>query len=96
MEGIKVPCVDDYCRCTEGILQWVTKDGKLLQVRLRSDPYASTVQYEAQSDDEADWDSYIKDMREKLGDEHWDPVQFNDGTSTYDYMQKAKNQGGGF
>ena len=86
-EGKKVPCVDDYCRCAEGILQWVTTEGKLLQVRLKSNPYAGTVKYEKQDEDEADWESYVHDMREKYDNPNWDPVQFTDGSSTLDWTK---------
>jgi Holliday junction resolvasome RuvABC endonuclease subunit len=34
------------------------------------------VEKEKKSDDERDWDSYVKDMREKLNDPNWDPITF--------------------
>ena len=88
--GCRVPHADDYCRCAQGILQWVTQEGRLVQVRMQSDPFAAVVKYDNISQDEADWNSYLADTREKLDDPNWDPVQFDDGTSTDAWNRKHR------
>lgn len=89
-KGIRDPDIDDYCRCKEGILQWKTQEGRLVQVRFTKNPFSSIIAHEKASQDEADWESYLKDTREKLGDEHWDPIQFDDGSSTTDWARSQK------
>jgi hypothetical protein len=32
------------------------------------------VKYEKVTEDERDWDSYVKDMREKLDNPNWNPI----------------------
>lgn len=83
----------DYCRCKEGVLQWVTQEGKLAQSYYLSDPYGGVVKYEGKTDDEVDWEDYIEDAREKLDDPDWDPIQFADGRSTQKFFnQMSKGQ----
>jgi len=65
---------DDYCDCRNGILRWKTRDGKVVITRFKSNPYAGSVMYEKKSQDERDWDSYLKDMREKMNDPNWNPI----------------------
>ena len=89
-QGQRHPDRDDYCRCKQGILQWVTKEGRLTQVQFKSDPFAAVVKYEKIDQDEADWESYLKDTREKLDDEHWDPIKFDDGSSSQAWLDKAR------
>lgn len=77
-EGVIDPDIDDYCDCKNGNLRWKTKQGKLLMTRFRTNPFKGTVKYEKKSEDERDWDSYVKDMREKLNDPNWDPIAIVD------------------
>lgn len=42
--------------------------------RFNSNPYAGSVTYEKKSEDERDWESYLKDMREKMNDPDWNPI----------------------
>ena len=44
--------------------------------RFKSNPFKSQVKYEKKSEDERDWNSYVKDMREKLNDPKWDPITY--------------------
>lgn len=83
--GQKVPHVDDRCRCTEGILQLVNKDGKMYQIRLQNNPFKGKVTYDQKTEDERDYEAYLRSERERRNDPTWDPVMFDDGTSTQDW-----------
>lgn len=67
---------DDFCDCKNGVLRWKTKQGRLIVTRFKSDPFAGKVSYEKKSQDERDWDSYVNDMRNKMGDPNWNPITF--------------------
>lgn len=82
--------IDDYCRCREGILQFRLQTGKMIQRRYKSDPYGGKVRTDAETKDEQEWNQYIKESREKLDDERWDPVRLTDGTSTHDWMKRQR------
>lgn len=82
--------IDDRCRCTEGIMQYLLKNGKLLQKRFPSNPFESRMRAEVESEEERDYNASIQEMRERTGIEDYDPVRFNDGTSTYDWTQRWK------
>lgn len=70
--------IDDVCRCNEGILQWRVNSGKekgmLVQRRLKSDPFGGQVKTDAVSQDERDWNAYLKEKREIMNDPNWDPI----------------------
>ena len=72
------PDPDDFCDCKNGNLRWKTKQGKLLMTRFKTNPFKGKVTYEKKSEDERDWDSYVKDMREKMGDPNWNPITIVD------------------
>jgi hypothetical protein len=78
------------CRCTEGILQLRLKSGRFVQVRYQHDPFAGRVRFEGETEDERDWNNYIQLEREWRDDEHFDPVRYLDGTSTYDAARRAR------
>jgi len=42
--------------------------------RFKTNPFKSKVKYVKKSEDERDWDSYVKDMREKMDDPNWNPI----------------------
>jgi len=69
---------EDYCDCKNGILRWRTQQGRLIITPFKSNPFKGTVKYEKKSEDERDWDSYVKDMRNKMGDPNWNPVTIYD------------------
>lgn len=79
--------VDDYCRCAEGVMQYRTSKGNLLQIRFPRDPFKGEIKREGQTEDERDWESYLNEQRERFDDEHWDPVQFYDDSSASDWYQ---------
>lgn len=89
-KGQRHPDRDDYCRCTQGVMQWVSDKGQFLQFKLLSDPFKGTVKYEGNTQDEADWESYLKDAREILDDEFYDPIQIGGvgGASEWYNQQK--------
>jgi hypothetical protein len=42
--------------------------------RFKTNPFKGEVKYEKKSEDERDWDSYVKDMREKMDDPTFNPI----------------------
>lgn len=72
------PHPEDYCDCKNGVLRWRTQQGKLIMTKFKSNPFAGKVKYLKQSQDERDWDSYVKDMREKMNDPNWNPITIVD------------------
>jgi hypothetical protein len=91
-KGERIPDRDDYCRCNQGILQWKTSEGQLVQVRYKTSPFAGKVKYEGESQDESDWKSYLNQMREIQNNPTWDPVQFDDGSSTDEWVRKSRER----
>lgn len=87
-EGVRVPHPDDLCRCKEGNMQWVTRDGKVLRRRFTSSPFASKVITDSHTQDDRDWNAFVTEKREALNDENWDPLQFHDGTSVTNWTRK--------
>lgn len=82
--------IDDQCRCTEGILQIRVKSGRLIRRRFATNPFAGSVKVDQETKDERDWGTWIREKREQLDDPTFDPVTFADGSSTFDWMQKAR------
>lgn len=86
--------VDDYCRCKEGIFQYRTSKGHLIIRKFPKNPFRGSWKSDAASTgDESDWDSYLQQLREELDNASYDPVQFSDGGSTYDWIQRARKGG---
>jgi hypothetical protein len=46
--------------------------------RFKTSPFKGQVTYEKKTEDERDWDSYVKDMREKLNDPTYNPITIVD------------------
>ncbi len=88
--GQKVPHIDDLCRCAEGILQLVSKEGKMYQVRMPNDPFKGKVTHEGKTEDERDYESYLREQREIRDDPAWDAVTFDDGTSAQDWSNSGR------
>lgn len=84
------PDPDDYCDCRNGILRWKTQKGQKIVTKYPGNPFAGKVQSEKETRDEREYESYLKGQRERLGDPHWDPVQFTDGVSTDQWMDKYR------
>lgn len=72
------PDLDNYCDCKNGVLRWKTQQGKRVMVRFKSNPFKGKVTYEKRDQDEADWDSYVRDMRERLDNPNWNPITITD------------------
>jgi hypothetical protein len=70
------PDQDDFCDCKNGVLRWKTKEGRLIVTKFKTNPFAGVVHYEKKSQDERDWDSFVSDTREKLGDPDWYPITY--------------------
>ena len=87
MEGMRLPHIDDYCRCKEGKLQFVTQEGQLIQIRYRNNPFEGKVTHDVVSQDEHDWNSYLADTRERLNDATYDPIQLTSGGSVEEYLK---------
>lgn len=85
--------VDDKCRCKEGILQYRLKNGMMIKRKFESNPFAGRVMTDAETQDEIEWRQYVQEQREKMDDPTFDPVQFDDGTSTLDFIDQAKKEG---
>lgn len=64
----------DYCSCTEGVLRWRAKNGMLIVKRYTKNPFESKILTEAKTEDERDWEAYLKDLREKLDNPNYDPL----------------------
>lgn len=84
--------IDDRCRCKEGVLQYRLKSGAMIMKRFLSSPFKAKVVTDAETQDEADWNQYVSEQREKYNDPTFDPVRFDDGSSTLDWTNK--NRGG--
>lgn len=84
------PDPDDVCSCSQGILRWRTQKGKRIVVPFKDNPFAGKVQSERNTMDESDWQSYLKQGKERYG-ENWDPVIFEDGTSTDAWFRKYRS-----
>ena len=67
------PDRDDVCECRNGILRWKTQTGR--RIIAKFDPSTGNVIEEKKTQDEADYNAYLKEQREKRDDEHWDPIQ---------------------
>lgn len=91
-EGMRIPHPDDLCQCKQGVLRWVTKEGRVIIRRFESSPFKGSVKTDAQTEDERDWNAFISEKREQLNDPTWDPVQFSDGTSITDWTNNAFNK----
>lgn len=72
----KDPHPDDFCDCRNGILRWITKQGRLIIVKYKSNPYKTDIYKNHQTQDERDYESYLNDMRERLDDPTYDPIEF--------------------
>jgi hypothetical protein len=64
----------DFCDCKNGWLRWKTQKGQMLYAKYNRNPFSGTVQSESVTEDERDYDAYVNDMREKMGDPTYTPV----------------------
>lgn len=89
-EGMRIPHPDDLCRCKEGTMVWVTKEGRVITRKYKSSPFESQVKTDTQNQDDRDWSAYLNEQRERLDNPEWDPIQFTDGSSTTDWSSKYR------
>jgi len=68
------PDPDDFCSCTQGILRWRAKDGRLIISKYKTNPFKTKIITESKTQDEKDWESYVWDLREKLDNPNYDPI----------------------
>jgi len=81
----------DRCRCTEGILQYLTKKGRFIVAKYPNNPFEGSMRNDAESRDDSDWYNYVDEQREMRGDESFDPLVFGgDGSSVTDWMRSAQ------
>ena len=83
---------DDHCRCTEGILQWRTQEGRFIQIKYPHNPFAGKVELEPKSQDELDWEMYLEQQRERFNDPEYDPITI-DGKSATDWANENRRPG---
>lgn len=70
-----VPDDDDFCQCTQGVLRWKTQKGRLIVRRMKSNPFAGQVITESKTQDERDWEAYLVDLRQRMDDENFNPIE---------------------
>lgn len=85
--------IDDRCRCKEGILQYRLPTGQMILSKFFHDPFEGGVTTDIETEDEKQWREYVMQGRERFDDPTWDPVMFNDGTSTLNYLDRMKRGG---
>lgn len=73
--GVTVPHPDDFCDCKNGVLNFVRYDGQRVQVKYKTNPFKGEVLMNQKTEDEADYDAYLNDLREKYDDPNLNPVQ---------------------
>jgi len=88
--GQRIPHDDHFCDCANGVMRWVTKDGRLIVRRYLSNPFKSEVRTDAVSQDERDWNEFLSHKREMLNNPEYDPISFSDGTSTTDHFNRDR------
>lgn len=79
--------IDSYCDCRNGVLRHRLQTGKLILKRFLSNPFQGIVKTDAPSEDERDWNRFVKEKQEQLGDPNYSPITFQDGSSVDKWMQ---------
>lgn len=78
LNGVTDPHEDDQCRCTEGVLQFVKANGEMRQVKYKSNPFEGSVHTNTKTEDERDWEAYVKNLRERFQDETYSPLEVSE------------------
>lgn len=86
----KYPDPDAYCDCSNGILRHRTQKGQLIIRKFLSNPYENKVKTDSVSEDEEEWNTYVRERREFLNNPGYDPVQYSDGSSTTDWAEQFR------
>lgn len=79
--------VDSFCDCRNGVLRHRTQNGKLIIRRFMSNPYKGSVKTDAETQDERDWNNFVREKQEQLGDPNFSPITFQDGTSVDKWLR---------
>lgn len=82
---------DDRCDCKNGILRWRTRIGQMIIAKIPGNPFAGKVKQTQEAADERQYQAYLQSMRERTGQEHWDPVRFEGGQSTTEWFERYKS-----
>ncbi len=68
------PDLDDYCDCVNNKLRWRTQEGQLIITPFKKNPFEGEIVMEKKTSDEADWDAYVNDLREKMQNPEFTPI----------------------
>jgi len=72
------PHDQDFCDCANGTLRWKGRDGKMIIRKYDRNPYVGQVVGVQKTEDERDWESYVHDLRERMDNPNFDPIQVVD------------------
>lgn len=84
------PDPDDFCDCRNGILRWKTQKGQKIVAKIPTNPFESKIQSDRTTQDEKEWQQYLGEQQERFDDETWDPLLFEDGSSTNAWLERYK------
>ena len=79
------------CNRIAVVLRHMTQTGRLIVRNFPQNPFENKVVQDLETQDERDWQAYIKAMREYYDDPYWDPVKFSDGSGTADWTQSHRD-----
>ena len=76
-----MPDPDDYCDCKNGILRWrARKTDQMIIVKYNRNPFGGKALTDQVTEDERDWNAYLYDLREKMDNPFFNPIQYEDHT----------------
>jgi len=55
-------------------LRWRDRQGRLIISKYKSNPFKAEIIVQKETEDERDWNAYLKDCREKMDNPTWDPI----------------------
>lgn len=88
------PRPEVFCDCANGVLRHQTQTGRIIIRTFKSNPFKTAgIQVDTETEDERDWNEYLRQAREILDDPYWDPIRFNDGTSTDSWTKEQRGFG---
>ena len=87
---------DDFCLCTQGVLRYRHQSGQLIIRRFDRNPFAGSIIQNLKTQDEADFEAYVDDLRERFDNPNLSPIQMVDdhgNVSAYDESSYFKYLG---
>lgn len=78
LNGCTDPDPDDFCDCRNGVLRYKRRNGQLVVTRFKTNPFKGEIKQATKTQDEADWDSYVHDLREKFDNPDYNPIEIVD------------------